>query len=1457
MPSPAPAARPAPRPAADTRPLRQRLAALRRRLRRTAVVRGVSWLVLFTVVMAAAACLLDIFLALPSLARAALLVGWLAGAGLIARRHLYRPLAQRCDDLSLALRVEQRFPSLNDALASTVQFLDAPAGEGGDSAGLRREAVKRALDRAKAFDFNRVVDGRGLRTAACGAVAAVAAAVTLTLIFPDPALSALVRLANPFNNRDQSTLEVDSPRERVALEETYEVQGHVRGVLPQSKRVEILVTVQDSTTEYSTDVAPDGRKSGSWSFQLPNKVQQPFRFHVAYNDAVSRDYDVTVLPPPGLARIGDATALQLQISYPRYTGLPSPEAQPAGIGDANVVVGTSVELRATADRPLRAAWVDYPADPRPAAAAAMGFVVRALPARADAEIDGNRASFVVRFRPVESGLYYLHLVDETGLGATLRYHVTVSPDPKPTVDMDRPSQTHDVLSVLQTASLPLHLVAQDPPLDLSPRDRVAGLRSVWLEYRAPGEGSPTQRLLLHDASTLAPAMGPPVEAVGPPLRPSRLEFDRKLAVSSLRRPDGSSPREGDVILLQAVADDWDDVSPDKGPGRSVPVVEIHIVRADELDIVQTQAEAAVQQKLQRLREKELEALQHVEDAKGQIKQIEKLQPKEGDQSDEAKKQREEIAKLQADAARELTQAQQLQREIEDGLGDKDGNTGLRVDVAKLLDSLEANGRTNAPARDRMERVEQELHRLGAVELQQIDAKLTEAKQGAARDAKPLDAKDKADRQNRKQEQAREFDRQGAGHLEDDAARQADAAAKADAAAEKARESKRPEEAERLHKEAEDLRKEAERQREVASALRKSAERERQGADVNTPAEAARDAAGAAEDMQQETAKILNDLQSYSSTREAKVEAGRILQDQRKLEAAADELEKQVLGKDAKDLTEAQRAALDELRDNQKRLEERTQQMLNRMKRTADLQKELEKLTKDQDDLQKDIKEAKTPRELERLSKRQKDLAEATKLKADELKRLGAEQAASVLSKAAEAMERTAERLDKGQKPDDAEAASKALQDAQNEKDPLGARELQDALDRANQADADKDEAGLQGDMKKAGEDLAGNRLAEAKKDQEKAAGKLQEMLQQLNAQEKQQREDDQDQLAKKLADKEKELEKLAAQQDELQKKIKDAKDPKELEQLAKQQKALADQTKQAADELQRLGAEKAGAAAKQAADAMAQNADRLQKGEKPEKVDEALDRLQDAQDEADDAQQDAQDQLEREKQARIAEEVNGLKERQEALNQQAGRLHDTLAKNEAKRDVLLNSVGGLRDAQNGLAGETEALAKKELADAPVLLRLTLRASESMTDAGARLDEGLKAKPAEVGDAALQAQRQASHRLGLVLDALKSQDAALPPPGGGQAGGPGGQNGGDPDTQPDSVPPVAQLKLLRAMQKEVNDRTAAFEKAHPDPAKYGDKEKAELEDIHKEQQDVVDLVEEFRHPSPPKKDGDKK
>jgi hypothetical protein len=287
--------------------------------------------------------------------------------------------------------------------------------------------------------------------------------------------------------------------------------------------------------------------------------------------------------------------------------------------------------------------------------------------------------------------------------------------------------------------------------------------------------------------------------------------------------------------------------------------------------------------------------------------------------------------------------------------------------------------------------------------------------------------------------------------------------------------------------------------------------------------------------------------------------------------------------------------------------------------------------------------------------------------------------------------------------------------------------------------------------------------------------------------------------------------------------------------------------------LTRMGAERAGRAAAQAGEAMDQEAARLEKGQKPEDEDAALDRLAEARDEVDQTKEDTEDQLSRERQARIAEEVERLKERQEGLSEEAVRIRDELKGNNGRLRTLRVSMGNLSDAEKGLGDETEALAHKEMAGAPVFLRLMLRSAESMADAATRLEAGRKPDGAGVEDEVIRAQKEASHRLDLVLNALKSDDAGLPPPGG--KSGQGGQ-GGDPNGQPDSVPPVAQLKVLRTMQKEVNDRTAALQKDHPDPSKYGAKEIGELQDIQKEQQDVMDLLEEFRHPPEPDGKGEK-
>ena len=87
------------------------------------------------------------------------------------------------------------------------------------------------------------------------------------------------------------------------------------------------------------------------------------------------------------------------------------------------------------------------------------------------------------------------------------------------------------------------------------------------------------------------------------------------------------------------------------------------------------------------------------------------------------------------------------------------------------------------------------------------------------------------------------------------------------------------------------------------------------------------------------------------------------------------------------------------------------------------------------------------------------------------------------------------------------------------------------------------------------------------------------------------------------------------------------------------------------------------------------------------------------------------------------------------------------------------------------------------------------------------------------------------------------------PRGGQGGGqPGG--GGQGGAENDGIPALAQYKLLRNLQAEVNQRTEEFGKQHPDPKKYTDKEKTELQGIRREQQEIASLLEELTQSAAP-------
>ena len=110
-------------------PLESRISALRGQVRRLLAVHGVAWLVLGLVSAVAVAAVLDWLIHLVPEVRLVLLIAVGATGTWLLLRYVITPLIVRFNDLDIALRIEDRWPGLNDRLASTIQFLRRPDDE--------------------------------------------------------------------------------------------------------------------------------------------------------------------------------------------------------------------------------------------------------------------------------------------------------------------------------------------------------------------------------------------------------------------------------------------------------------------------------------------------------------------------------------------------------------------------------------------------------------------------------------------------------------------------------------------------------------------------------------------------------------------------------------------------------------------------------------------------------------------------------------------------------------------------------------------------------------------------------------------------------------------------------------------------------------------------------------------------------------------------------------------------------------------------------------------------------------------------------------------------------------------------------------------------------------------------------------------------------------------------------
>jgi hypothetical protein len=201
---------------------------------------------------------------------------------------------------------------------------------------------------------------------------------------------------------------------------------------------------------------------------------------------------------------------------------------------------------------------------------------------------------------------------------------------------------------------------------------------------------------------------------------------------------------------------------------------------------------------------------------------------------------------------------------------------------------------------------------------------------------------------------------------------------------------------------------------------------------------------------------------------------------------------------------------------------------------------------------------------------------------------------------------------------------------------------------------------------------------------------------------------------------------------------------------------------------------------------------------------------------------------------KIADTLAALHERQKAVKEETVRLEKARQAQTNWTRPQLASLRTVAESQKTVAQDTEK-ARESLTSAPVFALVLKRAMANMERAFERLGE-------RKADAETQAAEQAAaDRFAQLLDALKRD----PGQQGNQQGGGGGGGGGQPG---DSIPPIAQLKMLRSLQLEINQRTGELAELRQREPKLTPAQEGELKALAEEQGVLANLVDDFLQPA---------
>ncbi len=440
-----------------------------------------------------------------------------------------------------------------------------------------------------------------------------------------------------------------------------------------------------------------------------------------------------------------------------------------------------------------------------------------------------------------------------------------------------------------------------------------------------------------------------------------------------------------------------------------------------------------------------------------------------------------------------------------------------------------------------------------------------------------------------------------------------------------------------------------------------------------------------------------------------------------------------------------------------------------------------------------------------------------------------------------------------------------------ESDPLAAEALKDALDQLQRE-------GTAAELGQAAEQIDRNQMGPAGQAQDKGREAMQNLVDTL----KNRRENDLERLLKQLQETRSELAQAQRQQTDLLERTRQAQgqqgqqggkpqgaqqpggeqpqggqqaggeqggeaDRARLQELAKEQEQLEQELRRQLQKLRKLRADQAARAGSRAASRMGNAGQNLDEGDGEAAIrdeEEALRDLEQAIADTDQAIQEAQDRLLMEQFAKIRDQLRAYNDRQKRLLEETEAFE---ARRQAGGGRLSRAdsfdVRNLGRAQAGLKDETASLAER-LEGAPVFKLSLERAITRMVEAAEQLAE------IETGAETQRAEEDASRWLERLVASLDPPNEEDQQEGEQQQQQGGGQGQPGQGNQGDGIPAEAQIRMLKAMQEDINIRTQELDELKRRDEPLSETQEEEFVRLEEDQHTIADLLRDLIRPRQP-------